>query len=188
MYAQFQSTVTPAVDGQNAELRITQNRELMVVGTADAGIAAAIGTTADPAVANGTINTAAATQIAEMKAQLIALQAILAAAIDTTPVSIKNFAAGNYKVIPASSTALALSATGATGDWFYGALVVPATTAPGLVTLIDNATSIPLWVGGTVGADLKPFFIELPVQSISGAWKMTTGANLSVIAVGSRAA
>lgn len=184
MYAQFQSTVTPAVDGQNAELRITQNRELMVVGTADAGIAAAIGTTADPAVANGTINTVAATQIAELKAQLIALQAILAAAIDTTPVAIADSYAGEYETVAASQTAQVLGATGATGDKIKRLIIVPATVAPGQVLLLDNATSITIYVGGTVSAALEPIVVNLDMVSVSGAWKVTTGANVSVIGVG----
>lgn len=184
MYGQYQVTVTQAVDGQSAQVRVTQNRELIVSGVLDASLLAAIGTTADPAVANGTINTAAATLIAEAKASLIAEQAILAAAIDTTPVSIKNFAEGEYETVAASQTAQALGATGATGDWLARLIIIPATVAPGVVTILDNATSIPVWVGGTVGADLKPFVIEVGAQSVSGAWKVTTGANVSVIAVG----
>jgi hypothetical protein len=52
------------------------------------------------------------------------------------------------------------------------------------VTLLDGAISIPIWAGGTVGADLKPFAIELNAKSVSGAWAITTGANVSVLAIG----
>ena len=90
-----------------------------------------------------------------------------------------------YETVAASQTAQALGATGATGDYISRVIITPATTAPGVVTLLDNATSIPLWIGGTVGADLTPIVIELGMVSVSGAWKITTGANVTVIAVGS---
>jgi hypothetical protein len=89
-----------------------------------------------------------------------------------------------YKTIAASQTAQVIG-NGAS-DYLAGVIMIPATTAPGLVTLLDGATSIPLWLGGTVGADLKPFFLELGMKpSGGGPWKLTTGANVSVIAVGS---
>jgi hypothetical protein len=89
-----------------------------------------------------------------------------------------------YETVAASQTAQVLGPTGAVGDVIDAVLIVPATTAPGLVTLLDGAISIPLYVGGTVGADLKPIHIPLNAKSVSGAWKITTGANLSVIAFG----
>jgi hypothetical protein len=90
-----------------------------------------------------------------------------------------------YETVAASQTGQALGATGATGDFISGLLVIPATTSPGLVTLLDNAISIPVFVGGATSvADLKPFFVPLGLHSVSGAWKVTTGANISVIATG----
>jgi hypothetical protein len=89
-----------------------------------------------------------------------------------------------YQTIAASQTAQVLGTTGAPGDYISGVVIIPATTAPGLVTLLDGGTSIPLWLGGTVGADLKPFFLELGFKSANGPLKITTGANVSVIAVG----
>lgn len=92
---------------------------------------------------------------------------------------------GEYETVAASQTAQVLGATGATGDYIAGVLVIPATTTPGVVTLLDGATSIPLFVGGasSVG-DLKPFPIPLGMISVGGAWKITTGANVSVIGIG----
>lgn len=93
-------------------------------------------------------------------------------------------ASAEYETVAASQTAQVLGTTGAIGDFIDHLVVIPATTAPGVVTLLDNAISIPLWLGGTVGADLKPFTIDIRAFSVSGAWKITTGANVSVIAVG----
>lgn len=92
---------------------------------------------------------------------------------------------GKYETVAASQTAQVLGTAGAIGDYLDRLIVIPLTTAPGLVTILDNAISIPIWLGGTVGADLKPFIIDVRAFSVSGAWKVTTGANVSVLAVGS---
>lgn len=93
--------------------------------------------------------------------------------------------AGEYETVAASQTAQVLGATGATGDYISGLLVVPATTSPGNVLLLDNATSITVFAGGASSvSNLVPFFIPLGMISVSGAWKVTTGANVSVIGIG----
>jgi hypothetical protein len=90
-----------------------------------------------------------------------------------------------YETVAASQTAQALGATGAAGDLVSGLLVIPATTSPGAVALLDDATSITVFAGGALSVgDLKPFFIPLGLKSVSGAWKVTTGANVSVIGMG----
>lgn len=90
-----------------------------------------------------------------------------------------------YETVAASQTAQVLGATGATGDYLMGLLVVPATTSPGNVLLLDNATSITVFVGGATSvSNLVPFLIPLGMISVSGAWKVTTGANVSVIGIG----
>ena len=90
-----------------------------------------------------------------------------------------------YETVAASQTAQVLGATGAAGDLINGLLVIPASTSPGAVTLLDGATSIPVFVGGASSvSSLIPFFIPLGIKSVSGAWKVTTGAGVSVIGVG----
>lgn len=92
---------------------------------------------------------------------------------------------GEYETVAASQTAQVLGPTGAVGDSIVGLLVIPATTSPGLVTLLDGATSIPVFVGGANSvSNLIPFFIPLGMKSVSGAWKVTTGADVSVIGIG----
>ncbi len=91
-----------------------------------------------------------------------------------------------YETVAASQTAQALGATGATGDDIDGILVIPATTSPGNVLLLDGATSITVFAGGASSvSNLVPFFIPLGIRSVSGAWKITTGANVSCIGIGS---
>ncbi len=100
-----------------------------------------------------------------------------------------NFGAGEYETVAASATAQALGATGAAGDYLSGVLVVPATTSPGAVTLFDGSSSpdvgITLFTGGASSvSNLVPFFIPLGMISLNGAWKITTGSNVSCIGIG----
>lgn len=91
-----------------------------------------------------------------------------------------------YETVAAGQTAQVLGANGALGDVVSHLIVIPAVVACGAVTLIDNATSISVFVGGGTTAlpSCIPFVIPLNMKSQSGAWKITTGANVSVIAVG----
>lgn len=92
---------------------------------------------------------------------------------------------GDYETVAALQTAQVVGPTGAVGDYISHILVIPATTAPGNVILLDGATSITVFVGGSASvATLTPFIIPLNMISVSGAWKITTGANVSCIAVG----
>lgn len=104
-------------------------------------------------------------------------------AVTNTPLT--NMGAGEYETVAASQTAQPLGATGATGDYIAGVLVIPATTSPGNVLLLDNATSITIFTGGASSvSNLVPFFIPLGMISVSGAWKLTTGASVSCIGIG----
>lgn len=110
---------------------------------------------------------------------------VIASNQSAVPTTITDISSGEYETVAASQTAQVLGATGGTGDYISGLLVIPATTSPGLVTLLDNATSIPVFVGGASSvSNLVPFFIPLGIKSVSGAWKVTTGANVSVIGSG----
>jgi hypothetical protein len=90
-----------------------------------------------------------------------------------------------YETVAAAQTAQVLGGAGAAGDYIAGILVVPATTSPGNVLLLDNATSITVFAGGASSvSNLVPFFIPLGMVSASGAWKITTGSNVSCIGIG----
>jgi hypothetical protein len=99
--------------------------------------------------------------------------------------ALTNLGAGEYETVAASQTAQVLGATGGAGDFIRGILVIPATTSPGNVLLLDNATSITVFAGGASSvSNLVPFFIPLGMISVSGAWKITTGTNVSCIGIG----
>lgn len=101
------------------------------------------------------------------------------------PLPVRAASGLGYETVAASQTARVLGGAGASGDFLHGLLVIPATNTPGVVTILDGAVSIPVFVGGASSvSDLKPFFVPLGMKSVAGPWKVTTGANVSVIAVG----
>lgn len=98
--------------------------------------------------------------------------------------SMSIIAAGlEYETVAASQTAQAMGATGATGDYLSHVIIQPTTTAAGTTTILDNATVIYTFTTGTL-ADLRPITIPVNAFSVSGAWKITTGANVTATAFG----
>lgn len=86
-----------------------------------------------------------------------------------------------YETVAASQTAQVLGVTGATGDYLHRLTVSVTTSATSTVTLLDGATSYVIVPAVTpVGV----YSIEINAKSVSGAWKITTGAGSSVLAVG----
>ncbi len=94
------------------------------------------------------------------------------------------FTTGTYETVAAGQSGQVLGGTGAIGDWLERVVVQPTTTSPGVVTVLDNAVEVQAYPGGTVGADLTPFVIEIGANSVSGAWKITTGSNVKATAYG----
>lgn len=92
-----------------------------------------------------------------------------------------------YEAVAASATDQVLGATGGTGDYLSHIVIQPATTGAGTVTVKDNTTVIFTFTTGTL-ADLRPITIPFGAFSASGAWKVTTGANVAVLAFGDFAA
>lgn len=92
-----------------------------------------------------------------------------------------------YELVAASATDQVLGATGAVGDVLDELVVVPATTAAGTITIKDgNGAAITVFVTGTL-SNLTPFVIPIGLKCTAATtpgWKVTTGANVSVIAKG----
>lgn len=141
-----------------------------VVAASDSPEVAGIGGTSDSAATAGSTGSVNA-KLRLMTSQLSQLPKVLDS---------------DYETVAASQTNQVLGPTGATGDYIDHVLVVPATTSPGNVILLDNATSITIFTGGTDSvSNLVPFAIPLGMTSVSGSWRLTTGANVSAIGVGS---
>jgi hypothetical protein len=94
--------------------------------------------------------------------------------------------AGDYEAVAASQTDQVLGADGAIGDVLSSMLVTPATTSPGAISIKDGGgSSMTIFAGGSSSvADLKPFTIFINLTSVNGAWKVTTGTNVSLVASG----
>lgn len=111
-------------------------------------------------------------------------------AAETSLTNIRDAVAGllgkEYETVDPGQTDQVLGAAGAAGDFLSGLLITPLGTSPGAVTIKDGIRpAITIFAGGTDSvATLIPFPAPLGMKSISGAWKVTTGANVSVVAVG----
>lgn len=93
---------------------------------------------------------------------------------------------GDYETVAASQTDQMMGATGAAGDYLAAVIIIPATTSPGAVSIEDGSTNIPIFTGGADSVtNLVPFRLDLGMVSTTGGWEITTGANVSVIGVGS---
>lgn len=90
-----------------------------------------------------------------------------------------------YETVAASQTDQVLGGTGATGDYLSYVIISPGTTSPGNVIILDNATPIYTFAGGASSVpSLVPIIVPIGSLSVSGAWKVTTGSNVTVAAFG----
>lgn len=93
----------------------------------------------------------------------------------------------HYETVAAGQTDQVLGGSGSKGGDTLGYLIlIPASTSPGAVAIDDNGgTDITVFAGGASSlTELKPIVVEMHVKSKAGPWRVTTGANISVLAVG----
>lgn len=87
-----------------------------------------------------------------------------------------------YEHVPASQTAQVLGGTGAKGDYLHRLVCSVSTSATGNVVILDGSgfshTILPALAGVTTHD------IEVNAVSRNGAWKVTTGAGVEVLAMG----
>src|ERR1035437_2376874 len=88
-----------------------------------------------------------------------------------------------YQAVAASASATALG-TGATGDFLSHLICVVATAATSPVSFTDGSGSAINVLPNAVGAGIGAYSIPLGLFSASGAWKVTTGAGVTVVAAG----
>jgi hypothetical protein len=86
-----------------------------------------------------------------------------------------------YETVAASQTAQVLGQSGAVGDTIVRLIITVNTALTSTVTIIDGSTSIAIMPATTI---VGIYSIDLGVQSVSGPWKITTGAGATVVAVG----
>jgi hypothetical protein len=111
-------------------------------------------------------------------------------AVNVNPVGVPAWLGGDYVTVAASQAAQVISAGGggAVGDLLCELIIIPITTAAASVSITDGSGSaITVFTGGGTLVDLKPFSVRFGpsgAKSTSGPWKVTTGANVSAIALG----
>lgn len=93
---------------------------------------------------------------------------------------------GHYETVAASQSDQVLGATGAVGDYLDTLVIVPANLNPGVVQIKDGAGSaVTVFAGGTGSVnELRPIVVRLGSTATGAGWKVTTGADVSVIATG----
>jgi hypothetical protein len=92
-----------------------------------------------------------------------------------------------YEHVAASQTAQVLGSAGALGDYLHRIICTVSTALTSSVQIVDGTgtgilthTILPAAVGGGIGV----YNIEINAISANGAWKITTGAGVEVMAVG----
>ena len=92
-----------------------------------------------------------------------------------------------YEHVAAGQTAQVLGTTGAVGDYLHRIVCTVTTGATGNVVIVDGSgAGILTHTVVPASASLVPgvYNVELNAVSANGAWKITTGAGVEVIAVG----
>jgi hypothetical protein len=92
-----------------------------------------------------------------------------------------------YEHVAASQSAQVLGGTGAVGDYLHRIVCTVTTAATGNVVIVDGTgagilthTVCPASPGSGIGV----YNVEINAASANGAWKITTGAGVEVMAVG----
>ena len=86
-----------------------------------------------------------------------------------------------YEAVAASQTSQVLGPTGAAQDYLHRIVVAVATTATSTVSVIDGSTTI---LAIPANTPIGVYSIEINAVSATGSWKITTGAGVSVLAMG----
>lgn len=92
--------------------------------------------------------------------------------------------ADEYETVAASQSAQVLGDTGAAGDYLARLILIVATAATAATSIKDGSDSAISIFPNSPGGGVGTYVIEVGLRSRTGAWQVTTGAGVSVIAVG----
>jgi hypothetical protein len=109
--------------------------------------------------------------------QIFPAPGVIADAVAAYPATI------DYETVAASQTAQVMGATGAAGDYLDHCTIIVATAATAATSILDNATVIVAFANSP-GGGIGVYDIPIRAKSVSGAWKITTGAGASVVCTG----
>lgn len=89
-----------------------------------------------------------------------------------------------YEHVAAGQTAQVLGGTGATGDYLHRLVCTVTTAATGNVLILDGSGFSHTILPASAGTGINNYDIEVNAVSRNGAWKITTGAGVEVLAIG----
>lgn len=95
----------------------------------------------------------------------------------------------DYRAVAASQTDSVLGFVGKQGDILERLIIVPAAATPGAVSIKDGSggSAITVFTGGATITTTTPVVIDIGARATTaanGGWRVTTGASVSVVAVG----
>jgi hypothetical protein len=86
-----------------------------------------------------------------------------------------------YETVAASQTGQVLGGAGAAGDYLHRIVVTVNTAATSTVSVIDGSTTVASMPATTA---VGVYSIPIECAAATGPWKITTGAGVTVLAVG----
>ena len=105
--------------------------------------------------------------------------------VDTTnAVAVVEQGQFDYETVAASQTDQVLGNTGATGDFLHKLIITVNTAATAATSIKDGGGSAIAIMPNTPGGGVGVYPVELNIVSTAGAWKVTTGAGSTVLAIG----
>lgn len=90
----------------------------------------------------------------------------------------------DYETVAASQSDQVLGATGAAGDLLSRLVCVVSTALTAQTQIKDGSGSAITVLPNSPGGGIGTYVIEIGARSTSGAWKVTTGAGVAVVAIG----
>jgi hypothetical protein len=91
----------------------------------------------------------------------------------------------DYETVAASQTDQVLGPTGAKGDVLHRLVITVADAATAATSIKDGGGSAISIMPNSPGSGIGVYSVEINAVSVAGAWKVTTGAGSTVVAVGS---
>lgn len=88
-----------------------------------------------------------------------------------------------YQLIPPSSVSVPLGSGNGKSDYLHRLIINTTATATATITLSDGVTSIVL-LSGVTGQGIGLAAVEIGMISRNAGWRLTTGAGVTVVAVG----
>lgn len=117
--------------------------------------------------------------------QHVQLHGLLAGEDPEADVQITHEGGPDYESVAASQTNQVLGATGAAGDYLGRVVCVVTTAATAQVQIKDGSGTAITIFPNSPGGGIGTYTVDLGIKSVSGAWQITTGAGVAVLATGS---